>query len=71
VKSQKHLQADAFYKVDEEEEEVVHIPLPATPLESLPGFDLSAGTSWIYPVNYSFRWVTWVMGCAELSLLCK
>jgi hypothetical protein len=39
------------------EEELVPLPLPATPLETLPGFDLSAGTSWIYPVNYPIRWV--------------
>ena len=26
-----------------------------TPLETLPGFDLSAGGTWIYPTNKSFR----------------
>ena len=27
----------------------------ATPLEMLPGFDVDAGTKWIYPSNMSFR----------------
>ena len=26
-----------------------------TPLEVLPGFDVGAGTSWVYPVNYPLR----------------
>ena len=40
---------------DEGEDEDVPPPLPATPLETLPGFDLSAGTTWIYPINYPLR----------------
>jgi hypothetical protein len=38
-----------------EDEEEFPFPLPATPLETLPGFDLTAGTTWIYPVNYPLR----------------
>ena len=33
-------------------------PLPppcATPLEDLPGFDMTAGDIWIYPTNYPVR----------------
>ena len=29
--------------------------IEATPLEVLPGFDVSAGAKWIYPSNMSFR----------------
>ena len=47
--------------------------LSATPLETLPGFDVSAGTTWIYPTNMSVRkyQVDIVQSCLyENTLVC-
>ena len=40
----------------EDASEVSNTAVPeATPLEDLPGFDVSAGSTWIYPSNMSHR----------------
>ena len=40
---------------DEEGEEELARMVETTPLETLPGFDLSAGGTWVYPSNMSHR----------------
>lgn len=39
----------------EDTSEVTTAAPEATPLEDLPGFDVSAGSTWIYPSNMSHR----------------
>lgn len=40
---------------DASEEECLPLVPHSTPLESLPGFDVDAGRTWVYPINYPMR----------------
>ena len=48
------LEISAEFDTEMEFEDTSAVP-EATPLEDLPGFDVSAGSTWIYPSNMSHR----------------